>query len=179
MKDLKGTKTEKNLNEAFAGESMARNKYTYFASVARNEGYEQIAAIFLETAENEREHAKVHFKYLNGIGDTLQNLQAAWEGENEEYENMYPRMAKEATEEGFDEIARSMKLIGDVEKEHRERYAKLREEAVKSGSVFKKATKVQWKCRNCGFIVESEEAPELCPVCKHAKKFFEVRVENF
>ena len=178
MKVLKGTKTEKNLNEAFAGESMARNKYTYFASVARNEGYEQIAAIFLETAENEREHAKVHFKYLNGIGDTLQNLQAAWEGENEEYENMYPRMAKEATEEGFDEIARSMKLIGDVEKEHRERYAKLRE-AVKSGSVFKKATKVQWKCRNCGFIVESEEAPELCPVCKHAKKFFEVRVENF
>ncbi|MEI0797022.1 rubrerythrin family protein [Brachyspira intermedia] len=178
MKGLKGTKTEKNLNEAFAGESMARNKYTYFASVARNEGYEQIAAIFLETAENEREHAKVHFKYLNGIGDTLQNLQAAWEGENEEYENMYPRMAKEATEEGFDEIARSMKLIGDVEKEHRERYAKLRE-AVKSGSVFKKATKVQWKCRNCGFIVESEEAPELCPVCKHAKKFFEVRVENF
>ena len=178
MKDLKGSKTEKNLNEAFAGESMARNKYTYFASVARNEGYEQIAAIFLETAENEREHAKVHFKYLNGIGDTLQNLQAAWEGENEEYENMYPRMAKEATEEGFEEIARSMKLIGDVEKEHRERYAKLRE-AVKSGSVFKKATKVQWKCRNCGFIVESEEAPELCPVCKHAKKFFEVRVENF
>ena len=178
MKGVKGTKTEKNLNEAFAGESMARNKYTYFASVARNEGYEQIAAIFLETAENEREHAKVHFKYLNGIGDTLQNLQAAWEGENEEYENMYPRMAKEATEEGFDEIARSMKLIGDVEKEHRERYAKLRE-AVKSGSVFKKATKVQWKCRNCGFIVESEEAPELCPVCKHAKKFFEVRVENF
>lgn len=178
MKDLKGTKTEKNLNEAFAGESMARNKYTYFASVARNEGYEQISAIFLETAENEREHAKIHFKYLNGIGDTLQNLQAAWEGENEEYENMYPRMAKEATEEGFEEIARSMKLIGDVEKEHRERYAKLRE-AVKSGSVFKKATKVQWKCRNCGFIVESEEAPELCPVCKHAKKFFEVRVENF
>ena len=178
MKVLKGTKTEKNLNEAFAGESMARNKYTYFASVARNEGYEQIAAIFLETAENEREHAKIHFKYLNGIGDTLQNLQAAWEGENEEYENMYPRMAKEATEEGFEEIARSMKLIGDVEKEHRERYAKLRE-AVKSGSVFKKATKVQWKCRNCGFIVESEEAPELCPVCKHAKKFFEVRVENF
>ena len=178
MKDLKGTKTEKNLNEAFAGESMARNKYTYYASVARNEGYEQIAAIFLETAENEREHAKIHFKYLNGIGDTLQNLQAAWEGENEEYENMYPRMAKEATEEGFDEIARSMKLIGDVEREHRERYAKLRE-AVKSGSVFKKATKVQWKCRNCGFIVESEEAPELCPVCKHAKKFFEVRVENF
>ncbi len=178
MKDLKGTKTEKNLWEAFAGESMARNKYTYYASVARNEGYEQIAAIFLETAENEREHAKVHFKYLNGIGDTLQNLQAAWEGENEEYENMYPRMSKEATEEGFDEIARSMKLIGDVEKEHRERYAKLRE-AVKSGSVFKKATKVQWKCRNCGFIVESEEAPELCPVCKHAKKFFEVRVENF
>ena len=176
--NLKGTKTEKNLNEAFAGESMARNKYTYFASVARNEGYEQIAAIFLETAENEREHAKIHFKYLNGIGDTLQNLQSAWEGENEEYENMYPRMAKEATEEGFEEIARSMKLIGDVEKEHRERYAKLRE-AVKSGSVFKKATKVQWKCRNCGFIVESEEAPELCPVCKHAKKFFEVRVENF
>ena len=178
MKDLKGTKTEKNLNEAFAGESMARNKYTYFASVARNEGYEQIAAIFLETAENEREHAKVHFKYLNGIGDTLQNLQAAWEGENEEYENMYPRMAKEATEEGFDEIARSMKLIGDVEKEHRERYAKLRE-AVKSGSVFKKATKVQWKCRNCGFIVESEEAPELCPVCKHAQSYFEVNAENY
>ena len=178
MKDLKGTKTEANLHEAFAGESMARNKYTYYASVARNEGYEQIAAIFLETAENEREHAKIHFKYLNGIGDTLQNLQAAWEGENEEYECMYPRMAKEATEEGFDEIARSMKLIGDVEREHRERYAKLRE-AVKSGSVFKKATKVQWKCRNCGYIVESEEAPELCPVCKHAKKFIEVRVENF
>ena len=114
MKDLKGTKTEKNLNDAFAGESMARNKYTYFASVARNEGYEQIAAIFLETAENEREHAKIHFKYLNGIGDTLANLQSAWEGENYEYETMYPQMAKEASEEGFDDVARSMKLIGDV-----------------------------------------------------------------
>ncbi|WP_157151359.1 rubrerythrin [Brachyspira sp. SAP_772] len=178
MKDLKGTKTEKNLQDAFAGESMARNKYTYFASVARNEGYEQIAAIFLETAENEREHAKVHFKYLNGIGDTLQNLQSAWEGENYEYEEMYPTMSKEAAAEGFDEIANSMRLIGDVEKEHRERYAKLRE-AVKNGTVFKRNTKVQWKCRNCGYIYEGEAAPEICPACKHAKKFFEVRVENY
>ncbi|AFR69881.1 rubrerythrin [Brachyspira pilosicoli B2904] len=178
MKDLKGTKTEKNLHDAFAGESMARNKYTYFASVARNEGYEQIAAIFLETAENEREHAKVHFKYLNGIGDTLQNLQSAWEGENYEYKEMYPTMSKEAAAEGFDEIAHSMKLIGDVEREHRERYAKLRE-AVKNGTVFKRNTKVQWKCRNCGYIYEGEAAPEICPACKHAKKFFEVRVESY
>lgn len=178
MKDIKGTKTEKNLHDAFAGESMARNKYTFFASVARNEGYEQIAAIFLETAENEREHAKIHFKYLNGIGDTVENLQSAWDGENYEFEEMYPYMAKDADGEGFPEIAESMRKIGDVEKVHRERYAKLRDN-VKNGQVFQKTTKVQWKCRNCGYIYEGTSAPEVCPACKYARKFFEVRAESY
>ena len=178
MKDLKGTKTEKNLCDAFAGESMARNKYTYFASVARNEGYEQISGIFLETADNEKEHAKVHFKHLGGIGDTAANLQAAWEGENEETTEMYPRMTKEAKEEGFDDIAISFEKIGEVEAVHRARYADLLK-TVKDGSVFKRATTVQWKCRNCGFISEGTEAPALCPACKHAKKFFEVKTESY
>ncbi len=178
MKELKGTKTEKNLNDAFAGESMARNKYTYYSSVARNEGYEQIGAIFLETADNEKEHAKVHFKYLSGIGDTLKNLQDAWEGENYETTEMYPTMAKEATEEGFDDIAVSMAKIGEVEADHRDRYAALMAQ-VKNGTCFKKSTSVQWKCRNCGFITTGVEAPALCPACKHAKKFFEVRTENY
>lgn len=178
MKDLKGTKTEKNLQDAFAGESMARNKYTYFSSVARNEGYEQIAAIFLETADNEKEHAKIHFKYLGGISDTVSNLQAAWEGENEETTNMYPRMAKEAKEEGFDEIATAFARIGEVEAVHRGRYAKMRD-AVKSATVFKRSSKVMWKCRNCGFLIEGTEAPESCPACKHGKKFFEVRAESY
>lgn len=175
---LKGTKTEKNLHEAFAGESMARNKYTYFSSVARNEGYEQVAAIFLETADNEKEHAKIHFKYLGGIGNTVENLQAAWEGENEETTDMYPRMAKDAKEEGFADIADSMEKIGAVEAEHRERYAALKKLVV-DGTMFKKATKVQWKCRNCGYIVEGTEAPKLCPACKHGQKFFEVRTECY
>lgn len=178
MKELKGTKTKKNLEDAFAGESMARNKYTYYASVARNEGYEQMSAIFLETSDNEREHAKVHFKFLGGIGNTLENLQAAWEGENYETTEMYPNMAKDARDEGFDEIATAFEKIAEVEACHRDRYAALREN-LKNGTVFKKTTKVQWKCRNCGYICEGTEAPEICPACKHGKTFFEVRTESY
>ncbi len=175
---LKGTKTEKNLWEAFAGESMARNKYTYWASVARNEGYEQIAAIFLETADNERAHAKVHFEYLGGISDTATNLQNAHDGEEEEHTEMYPRMEAEAREEGFNQIAASMANIGKVEAVHRDRYAKLLEH-VKNGTVYNRPEKVQWKCRNCGFIAEIAKAPAICPACKYEKKFFEVRTESY
>ena len=179
MKDLKGTKTEKNLQEAFAGESMARNKYTYFAKVAKKEGYEQIAAIFLETAENEKEHAKLHFKKLNGIGCTTDNLKEAAGGENYEWTDMYPRMAKEAKEEGFDEIAEMFEGIAEVEAKHEARYKKLLE-SIEKGSVFKKDGKIFWKCRNCGYIHElSEEAPDICPVCKHPRAYFEVWAENY
>ncbi len=176
--ELKGSKTEKNLMEAFAGESQARNKYTYFASVAKKEGYEQIAALFLETAENEKEHAKIHFKYLNGISDTKANLAAAAAGENYEWTDMYDRMAKEADEEGFTEIAAKFRGIGAIEKEHEARFRRLLEN-VENGEVFKRGSITSWKCRNCGHIVVGTEAPKVCPVCNHAQSYFEVKAENY
>ena len=180
MADLKGTKTEKNLMEAFAGESQARNKYTYFASVAKKEGYEQIASIFLETADNEKEHAKLWFKCLNGgdISTTADNLKAAAEGENFEWTDMYDRMAKEAKEEGFDRIAYLFEAVGKIEKEHEERYKKLLEN-VEGDLVFSKDGDKIWKCRNCGHICVGKQAPEVCPVCNHAKAFFEIKAENY
>ncbi len=178
MKDLKGTKTEKNLMEAFAGESQARNKYSYFASVAKKEGYEQIASIFLETAENEKEHAKLSFKKLAGIGSTVDNLKAAAAGENYEWTEMYPRMAKEAKEEGFAEIARMFEGIAEIEKGHEARYRKLLKN-IEEDKVFKKEEKTIWKCRNCGNIYEGVESPEVCPVCKHPRAYYEVKVENY
>ena len=176
--ELKGSKTEKNLMEAFARESQARNKYTYFASVAKKEGYEQIAALFLETAENEKEHAKIHFKYLNGISDTKANLAAAAAGENYEWTDMYDRMAKEADEEGFTEIAAKFRGIGAIEKEHEARFRRLLEN-VENGEVFKRGSITIWKCRNCGHIVVGTEAPKVCPVCNHAQSYFEVKAENY
>ena len=176
--ELKGSKTEKNLMEAFAGESQARNKYTYFASVAKKEGYEQIAALFLETAENEKEHAKIHFKYLNGISDTKANLAAAAAGENYEWTDMYDRMAKEADEEGFTEIAAKFRGIGAIEKEHEARFRRLLEN-VENGEVFKRGSITIWKCRNCGHIVVGTSAPEVCPVCSHPKAYFEIKAENY
>lgn len=176
--ELKGSKTEANLKAAFSGESEARNKYTYFASVAKKEGYEQIAAIFLETAENEKEHAKIHFKYLQGIGDTKSNLADAAAGENYEWTDMYARFAKEADEEGFKEIANRFRQIGEVEKHHEERFRKLLDN-VEDGTVFKKGSIVIWKCRNCGHIHIGTDAPEICPVCAHPKAFFEVQAENY
>ncbi|GAB4114245.1 MAG: rubrerythrin family protein [Candidatus Caldatribacteriota bacterium] len=178
MKELKGTKTEKNLWEAFAGESQARNKYTYFASAAKKEGYEQIAAIFLETAENEKEHAKLHFKALSGIGNTAENLKEAANGEHYEWTDMYARMAKEAREEGFEKIAQMFEGIAAVEKKHEERYRKLLKN-VEEKRVFKREKKIIWKCRNCGYIYEGEEAPEICPVCKHPRSYYEIVVENY
>lgn len=178
MKNLKGTKTEKNLWEAFAGESQARNKYTYFASVAKKEGYEQIAAIFLETAENEKEHAKIWFKKLEGIGTTVENLVEAAAGENAEWTDMYDRMAREAQEEGFDEIAALFKGVGKIEKEHEERYLKLLEN-LKKGEVFQKDQTVKWHCRNCGHILEGTKAPEVCPVCDHPQAHFELAATNY
>lgn len=178
MKDLKGTKTEKNLWEAFSGESQARNKYTFFAKIAKKEGYEQIAAFFLETAENEKEHAKLHFKKLNGIGTTIQNLKEAASGENYEWTDMYPRMAKEAQEEGFDEIAAMFEGIAEVEARHETRYKKLLAN-VENKTVFKKDKKTYWKCRNCGYIHEGKEAVEICPVCQHKKPYFELWAENY
>ena len=176
--ELRGSKTEKNLMEAFAGESQARNKYTYFASVAKKEGYEQIAALFLETAENEKEHAKIHFKYLNGISDTKANLAAAAAGENYEWTDMYDRMAKEADEEGFTEIAAKFIGIGAIEKEHEARFRRLLEN-VENGEVFKRGSITIWKCRNCGHIVVGTEAPKVCPVCNHPQSYFEVKAENY
>jgi len=178
MPEIKGTKTEKNLMEAFAGESQARNKYTYFASVAKKEGYEKIAAFFLETAENEKEHAKLHFKYLGGLGSTIENLKAAAAGELEEHTDMYPRMAREAREEGFNDIAYVLDAIGKIEKAHKERYLKLLEE-VESGSFFAKEDAVTWKCRNCGHIHEGKDAPALCPVCKHPQAYFELVEDHY
>ena len=180
MKELKGTKTEKNLMEAFAGESQARNKYTYFASKAKKEGYEQIAAIFLETADNEKEHAKMWFKLLNGgeISETKANLKSAAEGENFEWTDMYDRMAKEAKEEGFDHIAYLFEEVAKIEKEHEERYKKLLEN-VENGLVFSKDGDKIWKCRNCGHIVIGKEAPNSCPVCNHPKAYFEIKAENY
>ena len=178
--ELKGSKTEKNLMEAFAGESQARNKYTYFASKAKKEGYEQIAAIFQETADNEKEHAKLWFKLLNGgdIPSTEENLKAATEGENFEWTDMYDRMAKEAKEEGFDKIAYLFEQVGKIEKEHEARYLKLLEN-VEEGLVFSRDDERIWKCRNCGHIVVGKYAPEVCPVCNHPKSFFEIKAENY
>ena len=178
--DLKGSKTEKNLMEAFAGESQARNKYTYFASKAKKEGYEQIAAIFLETAENEKEHAKLWFKELNGgeVPSTLDNLVSAAEGENFEWTDMYDEFAKTAKEEGFDRIAFLFESVAAIEKEHEERYRKLIEN-VEGGLVFSKDGDTIWKCRNCGHIVIGKQAPEVCPVCAHPQSYFEVKAENY
>ena len=178
--ELKGSKTEKNLMEAFAGESQARNKYTYFASKAKKEGYEQIAAIFEETALNEKEHAKIWFKYLHDgeVPSTMENLKAAAEGENYEYTDMYARMAKEAEEEGFMEIAAKFKMVGAIEKEHEARYLKLLEN-VDEGIVFSRDDERIWKCRNCGHIVIGKYAPEICPVCAHPKSYFEIKAENY
>ena len=180
MKDLKGTKTEKNLQEAFAGESQARNKYTYFASKARKEGYEQIAAIFEETAINEKEHAKLWFKYLEGgaIKDTKSNLEAAAAGENFEWTDMYDRMAKEAEEEGFEEIAAKFRMVGTIEKHHEERYKKLVEN-LEEGIVFSRDDERIWKCRNCGHIVVGKYAPKVCPVCNHPQSYFEIDAQNY
>ncbi|MBQ1812809.1 MAG: rubrerythrin family protein [Bacilli bacterium] len=178
--ELKGSKTEKNLMEAFAGESQARNKYTYFASKAKKEGYEQIAAIFLETAENEKEHAKLWFKLLEGgdIKSTSENLKAAADGENFEWTDMYERFAKEAKEEGFNRIAYLFEEVGKIEKEHEERYRKLLEN-VDGDLVFSKDGDRIWKCRNCGHIVVGKKAPEVCPVCNHPKSYFEIKAENY
>lgn len=178
MENLKGTKTEANLMTAFAGESQARNKYTYFASVAKKEGFNQIAAIFEETANNEKEHAKMWFKELGGIGDTASNLEAAAAGENYEWTDMYDRMAKEADEEGFTEIAAKFRGIGAIEKEHEARFRRLLEN-VENGEVFKRGSITIWKCRNCGHIVVGTEAPKVCPVCNHAQSYFEVKAENY
>ena len=178
MEDLKGTKTEKNLMEAFAGESQARNKYSYFASKAKKDGYQQIGAFFEETANNEKEHAKIWFKLLNGIGSTEENLKAAAAGEHDEWTDMYARMANEAREEGFDEIAALFEGVGKIEKEHEERYLKLLKN-IEDGVVFKRETKSVWVCRNCGHIVDSLEAPEKCPVCAHPQDYFELRVINY
>ena len=178
--ELKGSKTEKNLMEAFAGESQARNKYTYFASKAKKEGYEQIAAIFQETADNEKEHAKIWFKLLNGgeVPTTTENLKAAASGENFEWTDMYDRMAKEAKEEGFDKIAYLFEAVGKIEKEHEERYRKLLEN-IEDGKVFSAGEVKIWKCRNCGHIVVGTSAPEVCPVCNHPKAYFEIKAENY
>ncbi len=178
--ELKGSKTEKNLMEAFAGESQARNKYTYFASKAKKEGYEQIAAIFQETADNEKEHAKLWFKLLNGgeVPTTVENLKAAADGENFEWTNMYERMAKEAKEEGFDRIAYLFDAVGKIEKEHEARYRALLEK-VENGTVFVAGEVKIWKCRNCGHIVVGTKAPEVCPVCNHPKSYFEIKAENY
>ena len=176
--ELKGSQTEKNLQTAFAGESQARNKYTYFASVAKKEGYTQIQQIFLETAENEKEHAKIWFKYLDGIGTTVENLEAAAAGENYEWTDMYAEFAKVAQEEGFAEIAARFKMVGAIEKEHEERYRKLAEN-IKEGKVFEKDGVVVWKCANCGHIHVGAKAPQMCPVCNHPQSYFEVKAENY
>lgn len=176
--ELKGSKTEKNLQTAFAGESEARNKYTYFASKARKDGFEQIAAIFEETAANEKEHAKLWFKLLNGIGSTAENLKAAAEGEHYEWTEMYPTFAKEAREEGFERIARMFEGVAAIEKHHEERYKKLLSN-VEGDLVFSKDGDVIWQCANCGHICVGKKAPEACPVCAHPKSFFQVEATNY
>lgn len=173
-----GTKTEKNLMEAFSGESQARNKYTFFASVAKKAGYEQIAALFLKTAENEKEHAKLWFKALGELGSTEENLLHAAEGENYEWTNMYDRMAKEADEEGFHELAEQFRGVGAIEKAHEERYRALLNN-IETMQVFEKSGVTIWECRNCGHLVVGTKAPEVCPVCNHPQSFFEVRAENY
>lgn len=192
MGKVTGTKTEKNLLKAFAGESQARNRYTYFASVAKKEGYEQIAAIFTETADNEKEHAKRFFKFLESgqaleitamypagiISSTVENLKEAAAGENEEWVELYPEFAKIADEEGFPEIAVCFRMIAKVEKEHEERYRKLAAN-IENDEVFKKSATIRWKCRNCGYVHEGIEAPEKCPACVHPKKYFEIKEKNY
>ena len=191
MVSLKGSKTEQNLLKAFAGESQARNRYTYFASAARKDGFEQIAAIFTETAENELEHAKVFFKHLEGgeveitasypagrIGTTAENLLAAAEGEKMEWGTLYPGFAETAKKEGFDNVAESFTEISEVEQQHEKRYRKLLEN-VKKGTVFKKDKEVEWKCRNCGYVHRGKEAPKVCPACKHPQSYYELRAENY
>ncbi|QCX33921.1 rubrerythrin family protein [Caloramator sp. E03] len=194
MKSLKGTKTAENLMKAFAGESQARNRYTFYASAAKKEGYIQISNLFLETAENEKEHAKIFFKFLNesfegeavtisagypvGLSNTESNLLYAANGEKEEWSDIYPEFAKVAEEEGFLEIATTFKKIAEVEKHHETRYRKLLDN-IKNGEVFKKNKTVKWKCDNCGYIYEGEEAPQSCPACKHPQGYFELFVENY
>lgn len=176
--DLKGSKTAANLAYAFAGESQARNKYTYYASVARKEGFEQIAAIFEMTANNEKEHAKLWFKALGGLGDTVANLKAAAAGEHEEWTDMYKRFSEEAKSEGFDDLSRLFARVAEIEKRHEERYKKLAENLEK-GEVWVKTGEKRWECRNCGHVYIGVKSPELCPVCKHPKAFFEVEAENY
>ena len=180
MKELKGTKTEKNLQEAFAGESMARNKYTYFASKAKKDGYVQIASIFEETAANEKEHAKMWYKLLNGgkVSDTVHNLADAANGENFEWTDMYARMAKEAREEGFIEIARKFEMVAAIERVHEERYRKLLQN-IEEGLVFSREGDVIWQCANCGHIVIGKQAPEVCPTCDHPQSYFQIKPENY
>lgn len=180
MKELKGTKTEKNLQEAFAGESQARNKYSYWASKAKKDGYQQIAAIFEETAANEKEHAKMWFKLLEGgsIKSTTENLKAAADGENFEWTDMYERMAREAEEEGFNEIADKFRAVAAIEKAHEERYRKLLSN-IEEGLVFSREGDRIWQCRNCGHIVIGQNAPEICPVCDHPQSYFELKAENY
>ena len=173
-----GSQTEKNLEAAFAGESQARNKYTYFASVAKKQGFEQIADLFLKTADNEKEHAKMWFKELNGIGDTAENLIAAAEGENYEWTDMYEDFAKTAEEEGFTELAHKFRLVAAIEKHHEERYRALLRN-VETAEVFKRSEIKVWECRNCGHIVVGKEAPEVCPVCNHPQSYFEIHAQNY
>ena len=176
--ELKGSKTEKNLQTAFAGESQARNKYTYFASAARKEGFEQIAAIFEMTANNEKEHAKLWFKELKGIGSTLENLLAAAAGEHEEWTEMYKQFAEEARQEGFEELAKRFEGVAAIEKRHEERYRKLAAN-IEKGEVWVKVGENRWECRNCGHVYIGEKAPEVCPVCKHPQAYFEIEADNF
>ena len=178
MKDLKGTKTEANLWEAFAGESKARNKYTYYASKAKKDGYEQIAALFEETAAQEKEHAKLWFKLIQGIGSTMDNLKDAASGENDEWTDMYPRMAQEAREEGFEEIARIMEGVAAIEKAHEERYLKLLQN-IEDKLVFSREGDAIWQCRNCGHIYIGKEAPTVCPVCNHPQSYFQLKENNY
>ena len=173
-----GTKTENNLEAAFAGESQARNKYTYFASVAKKEGYEQISELFLKTANNEKEHAKMWFKELNGIGTTDENLSAAADGENYEWTDMYAEFAKTAEEEGFTELAHKFRLVAAIEKRHEERYRALLKN-IETAQVFEKSEVKIWECRNCGHIVVGTQAPEICPTCAHPQSFFEISAENY
>ena len=178
MNKYTGTKTEQNLLAAFAGESQARNKYTYFASRAKKDGYEQIAALFLKTADNEKEHAKLWFKELEGIGSTAENLKAAADGENYEWTDMYEGFARTAEEEGFAELAKKFRLVAAIEKHHEERYRALLKN-IEMQEVFKKSEVKVWECRNCGHIVVGEQAPEICPTCAHPQSFFELHAENY